>query len=93
MNPQLDEYRKHIEKDPALERRVQPVVVPEPSIDETYEILQVGGLAMGAPAVCVCVRVCVCVCWGCGGWVVGEVKGWCNLVACPVAIPGTACGG
>ncbi|KAL6753774.1 P-loop containing nucleoside triphosphate hydrolase protein [Haematococcus lacustris] len=36
----LDEYRKHIEKDPALERRFQPVVVPEPSIDETFEILQ-----------------------------------------------------
>uniref|UniRef100_A0A383W284 Clp R domain-containing protein n=1 Tax=Tetradesmus obliquus TaxID=3088 RepID=A0A383W284_TETOB len=36
----LDEYRKHIEKDPALERRFQPVTVPEPSIDETYEILQ-----------------------------------------------------
>ncbi|KAI8475035.1 MAG: P-loop containing nucleoside triphosphate hydrolase protein [Monoraphidium minutum] len=36
----LDEYRKHIEKDPALERRFQPVVVPEPSIDEAYEILQ-----------------------------------------------------
>ena len=36
----LDEYRKHIEKDPALERRFQPVVVPEPTIDETFEILQ-----------------------------------------------------
>eukprot|EP00798_Chlamydomonas_sp_ICE-L_P014570 gene14570-20613_t len=36
----LDEYRKHIEKDPALERRFQPVVVPEPSVDETFEILQ-----------------------------------------------------
>jgi ATP-dependent Clp protease ATP-binding subunit ClpC len=38
----LDEYRKHIEKDPALERRFQPVLVPEPSVAETYEIL--GGL-------------------------------------------------
>eukprot|EP00798_Chlamydomonas_sp_ICE-L_P003252 gene3252-13275_t len=36
----LDEYRKHIEKDPALERRFQPVVVPEPSVAEAYEILQ-----------------------------------------------------
>jgi len=35
----LDEYRKHIEKDPALERRFQPVVVPEPTVEETYEIL------------------------------------------------------
>jgi len=35
----LDEYRKHIEKDPALERRFQPVLVPEPTVDETYEIL------------------------------------------------------
>jgi ATP-dependent Clp protease ATP-binding subunit ClpC len=36
----LDEYRKHIEKDPALERRFQPVKVPEPSVDETIEILR-----------------------------------------------------
>lgn len=36
----LDEYRKHIEKDPALERRFQPVKVPEPSVDETIQILQ-----------------------------------------------------
>lgn len=35
----LDEYRKHIEKDPALERRFQPVRVNEPSVDETYQIL------------------------------------------------------
>jgi ATP-dependent Clp protease ATP-binding subunit ClpC len=35
----LDEYRKHIEKDPALERRFQPVYVPEPTVDETYQIL------------------------------------------------------
>eukprot|EP00887_Chlorella_sp_A99_P006789 scaffold2.g6789.t1 len=35
----LDEYRKHIEKDPALERRFQPVHVPEPSVEETYEIM------------------------------------------------------
>ncbi|DBB04352.1 hypothetical protein WJX77_001805 [Trebouxia sp. C0004] len=35
----LDEYRKHIEKDPALERRFQPVMVPEPTVDETYQIL------------------------------------------------------
>merc|ERR1711937_339603 len=36
----LDEYRKHIEKDPALERRFQPVQVPEPSVEETIEILK-----------------------------------------------------
>ncbi|XP_077213700.1 ATP-dependent Clp protease ATP-binding subunit ClpA homolog CD4B, chloroplastic-like [Tasmannia lanceolata] len=36
----LDEYRKHIEKDPALERRFQPVKVPEPSVDETILILK-----------------------------------------------------
>ena len=36
----LNEYRKHIEKDSALERRFQPVMVGEPSIDETVEILK-----------------------------------------------------
>ncbi|KAI4326096.1 hypothetical protein MLD38_031443 [Melastoma candidum] len=36
----LDEYRKHIEKDPALERRFQPVKVPEPTVDETVQILK-----------------------------------------------------
>lgn len=36
----LDEYRKHIEKDAALERRFQPVNVPEPSVDLTIEILK-----------------------------------------------------
>ena len=36
----LDEYRKHIEKDAALERRFQPVQVEEPSEDETIEILK-----------------------------------------------------
>jgi len=36
----IDEYRKHIEKDPALERRFQPVQVPEPSVDECIQILQ-----------------------------------------------------
>jgi ATP-dependent Clp protease ATP-binding subunit ClpC len=36
----LDEYRKHIESDAALERRFQPIVVNEPSIDETIEILK-----------------------------------------------------
>ena len=35
-----DEYRKHIEKDAALERRFQPVKVEEPSVDETVEILK-----------------------------------------------------
>jgi ATP-dependent Clp protease ATP-binding subunit ClpC len=36
----IDEYRKYIEKDAALERRFQPVTVPEPSIKETIEILR-----------------------------------------------------
>ena len=36
----LDEYRKHIEKDPALERRFQPVTVAEPSVEETIAILR-----------------------------------------------------
>jgi ATP-dependent Clp protease ATP-binding subunit ClpC len=36
----LDEYRKYIEKDPALERRFQPVYVGEPSTEETKEILK-----------------------------------------------------
>jgi ATP-dependent Clp protease ATP-binding subunit ClpB len=36
----LDEYRKHIEKDPALERRFQPIVVDEPSVEDTISILR-----------------------------------------------------
>jgi ATP-dependent Clp protease ATP-binding subunit ClpC len=36
----LDEYRKYVEKDPALERRFQPIMVGEPSRDETVEILR-----------------------------------------------------
>src|SRR5271166_2515413 len=36
----LDEYREHIEKDPALERRFQPVFVGEPSIEDTIAILR-----------------------------------------------------
>ena len=36
----LDEYRKYIEKDPALERRFQPVLVNEPSIEDTISILR-----------------------------------------------------
>jgi len=35
----LDEYRKHVEKDPALERRFQPVLVDEPTVEETTQIL------------------------------------------------------
>jgi len=31
----IDEYRKHVEKDPALERRFQPVLVDEPDVEET----------------------------------------------------------
>ena len=37
----IEEYRKHIEKDQALERRFQPVNVPEPTIDETIQILHI----------------------------------------------------
>ncbi|HEY5156655.1 MAG TPA: ATP-dependent chaperone ClpB, partial [Anaerolineales bacterium] len=36
----LDEYHKYIEKDPALERRFQPVVVEEPSVEDTVSILR-----------------------------------------------------
>lgn len=36
----LDEYRKHVEKDPALERRFQPVLIGEPSVEETISILR-----------------------------------------------------
>ena len=36
----LDEYRKHVEKDAALERRFQPVFVGEPSLQDTISILR-----------------------------------------------------
>lgn len=36
----INEYRKYIEKDPALERRFQPVIVSEPTVEETIEILK-----------------------------------------------------
>ena len=36
----LDEYRKHIEKDAALERRFQPVLVTEPTVEYTILILR-----------------------------------------------------
>jgi len=36
----LDEYRKHIEKDAALERRFQPVIIDEPSVEDTISILR-----------------------------------------------------
>ncbi|RME81246.1 MAG: AAA family ATPase, partial [Caldilineae bacterium] len=36
----LDEYRKHVEKDPALERRFQPVFIQEPSVEDTISILR-----------------------------------------------------
>jgi ATP-dependent Clp protease ATP-binding subunit ClpB len=36
----LDEYRKHIEKDAALERRFQPVIIEEPSVEDTISILR-----------------------------------------------------
>ena len=34
-----DEYRKHVEKDAALERRFQPIIVEEPTVEQTVEIL------------------------------------------------------
>lgn len=36
----LDEYRKYVEKDSALERRFQPIIIEEPSVDETIQIIQ-----------------------------------------------------
>lgn len=36
----IDEYRKHVEKDPALERRFQPVMVPEPSVEEAIDMIK-----------------------------------------------------
>src|SRR6516225_7103217 len=36
----LDEYRKHVEKDAALERRFQPVLVSEPTVEDTIAILR-----------------------------------------------------
>ena len=36
----VDDYRKHVERDPALERRFQPVMVSEPTVEETTSILQ-----------------------------------------------------
>src|SRR5207248_5179036 len=36
----LDEYRKHIEKDAALERRFQPIIVSEPTVEDTISILR-----------------------------------------------------
>ena len=36
----LDDYRKYVERDPALERRFQPVTVDQPTVDETIEILK-----------------------------------------------------
>jgi ATP-dependent Clp protease ATP-binding subunit ClpB len=36
----IDEYRKHIEKDPALERRFQPIIITEPSVEDTISILR-----------------------------------------------------
>ena len=35
----MDDYRKHVERDPALERRFQPIIVGEPTVDETVDIL------------------------------------------------------
>ena len=35
----MDDYRKHVERDPALERRFQPIIVSEPTVEETADIL------------------------------------------------------
>ena len=40
MQPHLDEYRQYIEKDAALERRFQPVMVDEPTVEDTISILR-----------------------------------------------------
>ncbi len=46
----IDEYRKYIEKDPALERRFQPVLVDEPGVEDTISILRgPAGTVRGAP--------------------------------------------
>ena len=45
----IDEYRRHIEKDAALERRFQPILVAEPSQDETIAILRGCVTSRGAP--------------------------------------------
>mgnify|MGYP001243160957 FL=1 len=36
----IGEYRRHIEKDPALERRMQPIMIEEPSVEETIDIIK-----------------------------------------------------
>jgi ATP-dependent Clp protease ATP-binding subunit ClpA len=36
----IDEYRRHLEKDAAIERRFQPVLIPEPGVEETIQILE-----------------------------------------------------
>src|SRR4030043_387155 len=36
----LDDYRKYVERDPALERRFQPILVEEPTVEQTLEILK-----------------------------------------------------
>jgi ATP-dependent Clp protease ATP-binding subunit ClpB len=45
----LDEYRKHIEKDAALERRFQPVLVDQPTVEDTISILRGSRSASSAP--------------------------------------------
>ena len=48
----LDEYRKYIEKDAALERRFQPVTVGEPSQEATLDILKACGGSMSSTTAC-----------------------------------------
>ena len=48
----LNEYRKHIEKDTALERRFQPVIVEEPSIEDSVKIIE--GVAPYCPSLRKC---------------------------------------
>jgi len=44
----IDEYRKYVEKDAALERRFQPIMVGEPTVEETISILEGSEIAMKA---------------------------------------------
>ena len=61
----FNEYRKHIEKDTALERRFQPVTVSEPNVEDTLKILQGIATTMSSSTVCpsrrgCCARRCCC---------------------------------
>lgn len=49
----LNEYRKSIESDAALERRFQPIVVDQPTVEETIEILKACALTMKSIIACI----------------------------------------